>query len=571
MAKVDIGASETPCKIDLDRLIETRLFISAGSGAGKSWTIRKFVEEAYGKYPIIVLDIEGEFASLREKYDFILAGKDGDIPTDIRTADLLALKILELNTSIIIDLYELKHHERLRYVRYFLDSLINAPKELWKPFIVVIDEVHLFVPQAGESEAASAVIDLATRGRKRGLCLVACTQRISKADKDVVAELANNCLIGRTALDIDLKRAADILGFSTKESIRSIRELDVGEFFVYGSAISRDVRKVKIGKVKTTHPKTGQRVVKFNKTPTDTIKNVLAKLGDLPKEAEEEAKDKAALAAKVRELQNQLRSKTINPADLKAAEEKAANVALGTVRQEFVKFQAKVDELEGKLVKIGTIVGTKPTGASEKFDFSAFTKKVVENIPKTVAPVRQQLAPRLSPGLPRNGVIFEKSTETEVFGKCERKILALLCSKPDDSLTKVQIGALTGYSAKSGGFNNSLSKLRARNLIIQRGDRFGISPQNAAEALEIVGDDFRGTGQEALEDWLSTLPKCEKEIYALLKADPDRIFTKNELGEESGYAPTSGGFNNAISRLCALGLAERKDGGISFNPALLGV
>lgn len=572
MGRVDIGTPETPCKIDLDRLIETRLFISAGSGSGKSYLIRKFVEETYGKYPIIILDLEGEFSSLREKYDFLLAGKDGDIPTDIRTADLLARKILELNTSIIIDLYELRHHERLRYVRYFIDSLIDAPKELWKPFIVIIDEIHQFIPQSGESEAAGAVIDLATRGRKRGLMLLGATQRISKADKDVVAELANNCFIGRTALDIDLKRAADILGFTTKEQVRSIRELEVGEFYVYGSAISHDVKKVRIGKVSTTHPKTGQRQVSFNRTPTETIKKVLAKLADLPKEAEEEIKDRAALLAKVKELQKQVRSQAINPEAVKEAEQRGIQMAIGTAKQEFVKFQSKVDELEGQLSKIGTIIGSKPTVASEKFSLSVFIKKVSDRLPSKphlIQPARVITSPP-----PRSGVILPKNFPTfdnQEFGKCEKKILALLCSKPEDTLTKVQIGALTGYSARSGGFNNSISKLRAVGFINQRGDKFGISPNRIQDATDLAGDHFRGTGIEALEDWLNTLPKCEKEIYSRLKNEPDRIFTKEEMGEETGYSPSSGGFNNSISRLCALGLAERADGGIRFNSQLAGI
>ena len=77
----------------------------------------------------IVLDLEGEFASLREKYDYVLVGKDGDIPTDIRSAEMLAKKLLEHRISAIIDLYELKHHERILFVKRFLDAMVNIKKE----------------------------------------------------------------------------------------------------------------------------------------------------------------------------------------------------------------------------------------------------------------------------------------------------------------------------------------------------------------------------------------------------------------------------------------------------------
>lgn len=48
------------------------------------------------------------------------------------------------------------------------------------------------------AESAGAVIDLATRGRKRGQCAVIATQRLSKLHKDAAAEMKNK-LIGGTS------------------------------------------------------------------------------------------------------------------------------------------------------------------------------------------------------------------------------------------------------------------------------------------------------------------------------------------------------------------------------------
>lgn len=120
-------------ELDLSRLISTRLLIQANAGAGKSWLIRRILEQTHGKVQQIVLDLEGEFSTLREEYDYLLVGKDGEIPANIQTAELLARKLLKLNVSTIIDLSELKHHERILFVKRFLDSLVNAPRELWHP------------------------------------------------------------------------------------------------------------------------------------------------------------------------------------------------------------------------------------------------------------------------------------------------------------------------------------------------------------------------------------------------------------------------------------------------------
>src|SRR5260370_4432259 len=239
--------------IDLPALLDTRLLIQANSGGGKSWLLRRILEQSHGKVQHIIIDLEGEFATLREKLDYVLAGRDGDTPADPKSAALLARKLLELNVSAIIDLYELHYQDRKHFVRLFLESMNNAPKDLWHPCLVVIDEAHKFCPEKEQSEASSAVIDLATLGRKRGYCAILATQRLSKLNKDAAAE-CNNKLIGRTTLDVDMKRASEELGFTSQEQAMRLRNLAAGEFFAFGPAISPEAIQVAIGSVQTTHP-----------------------------------------------------------------------------------------------------------------------------------------------------------------------------------------------------------------------------------------------------------------------------------------------------------------------------
>jgi DNA helicase HerA-like ATPase len=81
------------------------------------------------------------------------------------------------------------------------------------------------------------VITLCTQGRKRGYCAVLATQRLSKLHKDAAAELLNK-LIGRTGLDVDVKRAGDELGFD-KEQRQTLKTLAPGTFYAYGPAVSQ--------------------------------------------------------------------------------------------------------------------------------------------------------------------------------------------------------------------------------------------------------------------------------------------------------------------------------------------
>jgi phosphatidylserine/phosphatidylglycerophosphate/cardiolipin synthase-like enzyme len=136
---------------------------------------------------------------------------------------------------------------------------MQPPRDHWNPALVILDEAHLFAPEQGKAESTAAVIDIATRGRKRGLALVAATQRLSKLHKDVGAELLNK-LIGRTGLDVDVRRAGDELGMSARYAMSSLRDLHPGEFFAFGPALTRIVTKLQIGQVQTTHPKVGNRL-----------------------------------------------------------------------------------------------------------------------------------------------------------------------------------------------------------------------------------------------------------------------------------------------------------------------
>ena len=56
-------------EIDEKRLITERTFICSMTRYGKSYGIRKIVEELFGKTGIIIVDPEGEYASLREKLE----------------------------------------------------------------------------------------------------------------------------------------------------------------------------------------------------------------------------------------------------------------------------------------------------------------------------------------------------------------------------------------------------------------------------------------------------------------------------------------------------------------------
>ena len=145
----------------------------------------------------------------------------------------------------------------MRCAAAFLGGLFEADRDLWYPMLVVVDEAQLFAPAVGgevsdEARKVSlgAMTNLMCRGRKRGLAGIIATQRLAKLAKNVAAE-ASNFLMGRTFLDIDMARAADLLGMERRQA-EMFRDLERGQFVALGPALSRRPVPVRIGAVETS-------------------------------------------------------------------------------------------------------------------------------------------------------------------------------------------------------------------------------------------------------------------------------------------------------------------------------
>ena len=543
--------SNNPITIDVQRVIEGRLLFQANSGGGKSYALRKFCEITHGKVQQIILDVEGEFASLREKFDYILVGKDGDIPINIRASDLLARRLLELNTSAIIDLYELKHHERKRFVKLFLDSLVNSPKELWHPCLVIIDECHIFAPEksSGEAESLDSVKDLATRGRKRGFALVAATQRLSKLSKDVVAEL-NTKLIGRSSLDVDMKRAAFELGFTDKRDILSLRSMNKGEFYAFGSALTTEVTKIKIDKVVTTHPEAGKTYKITRSAPAEKVKRVLEKLKDLPVEAEEELKSRDDLKRKIIELNRELITlKRTNPVEqvdkntLNRHYDKGFNDAIKTTNERIPNI---LNHINSEIKIIDNL----------KRQIEPNLKKTLENLSYILGSVESlktnktlQTKIDIKPPEPiqlDRQVRMDIQTDNEI-GAGPMKILNAIAQFDPKEISIYQAGTFAGYSVGSGTWTNYISLLRKNYLINKTGKMLSLTDQGREKTRDITP--LPTDSNSLLNIWKQKLPAGPAKILQVLFDEYPNAIDRTELAQRSGYAYGSGTWTNYISIL----------------------
>jgi hypothetical protein len=268
---IDMGTApgDTPAELDLEELLATRLLVQGNSGSGKSHLLRRLLERSAPWVQQVIVDPEGDFVTLADRFGHVVVDA-----ADHREAGLhqIANRVRQHRVSVVLNLENLEAERQMRHAAAFLGGLFETDRDLWYPVLVVVDEAQLFAPAAGgevsdEARKASlgAMTNLMCRGRKRGLAGVVATQRLAKLAKNVAAE-ASNFLMGRTFLDIDMQRAADLLGMDRRQA-EQFRDLERGQFVALGPAISRRPLKVRIGAAETAGRAGSPRLVPLPETP----------------------------------------------------------------------------------------------------------------------------------------------------------------------------------------------------------------------------------------------------------------------------------------------------------------
>ncbi|MGH8897935.1 MAG: helicase HerA domain-containing protein [Egibacteraceae bacterium] len=561
MKPVVIGkAGKRTVALDLEVLLRTRLLVQANSGGGKSYLLRRLAEQMFGKIPVHIIDPEGEFSTLREKYAYVLVGKGGETPAHPGSAALVAHRLLECRASAVLDVYDLKPATRHHWIKLYLEALVDAPKTLWRPTVIIIDEAHVYAPEKGqgESEAYGAVIDLVTRGRKRGFCPILATQRLGKLSKNVSAEMLNR-LVGMTFEDVDLVRAADLLSVPRSDRDAFFKDMKVtepGQFWALGRAIAKDRILVHVGRVETTHPEPGKGGYSDVPPPApEQVRALLPRLQDLPKEAEEKAKSEGALRAEIRSLKAQLAAQpkprveapkplvrevaVIPPKDLVRLERamETADRAAGKIQDSLGALRGFADQIRGSVrtieQKARTAAATPPPARPPS--------------PRPVAPAPRAPVPHAAAPAGENG---------EALDKPQRAVLVVLGQYADGCLIG-KLALLTGYRV-SGGFRNALGALRTKGYMT--GLNTG-TMQITERGIEALGSDYAPLpeGADLTNYWRNhpSFGTCERKVFGTLLENPDGM-TMDQLAEATGYG-ISGGFRNALGALRTAGVLVGKN------------
>jgi len=227
-------------QLDLEDIIGQCIAILGIRGSGKSNTAGVIFEELLrNNYPLSIIDIDGEYFGLKEKYEILVVGtgEGVEIEVDPGCAREVAEISMEKNVPVVVDLSGFLSEERTRFLQEYLTSLWTLAGKLRRPYIIGIEEAHEFIPQAVRGPVKELVTRVALRGRKRGLGAIIISQRSAKVEKDVLSQ-AGMLFLHRVVHEADMRVYSEILPWRKTEVKEIITGLETGDcVFVNGDSV----------------------------------------------------------------------------------------------------------------------------------------------------------------------------------------------------------------------------------------------------------------------------------------------------------------------------------------------
>ncbi|MDR9411754.1 MAG: DUF87 domain-containing protein [Haloquadratum sp.] len=357
-------------------LLTGRGFITGKSGSGKSNTASVILEELLElRFNLLIVDIEGEYYGLKDRYDLVHAGADDrcDISVGVSDAADIAELALVMNMPVVLDISEFADPMVAReLVTAVVEELYVQEKAVRKPFLLVVEEMQEFMPQTGGGDELSHLLErVAKRGRKRGLGMLGLSQRPSSVDKNFITQ-CDWMVWHRVTWKTDLDIVRNILG---AEKAQQIEDVDTGEGFLM-TDWDEQVRRVHFKKKRTHDAGATPGLESYETPPPSVVSDRLAEkfdtegidltpsveppvpptdtedAGEGREDAEDdeghtEAVSRAALVATVRQLQRENAALREELAAVPAAEADADGPSDGAVPDLSAQAPERPPEREG--------------------------------------------------------------------------------------------------------------------------------------------------------------------------------------------------------------------------------
>ena len=218
-------------QLKLDDVIGRLIAILGIRGSGKTNTSAVILEELL-KYnmPLTIVDIDGEYWGLKEKYEILAVGKSEnvDVKIEVEHAEYVAEVSISKNVPVILDVSGYLNEKIYKLLFKYFKRIWYLAGKFRKPYMIILEEAHEFIPQGIKTDLKEVITRIALRGRKRGLGAVIISQRSAKVEKDVLSQ-AEILFLHKVVHPADLKVYKEILPLPSKDVVDMVTALNVGE------------------------------------------------------------------------------------------------------------------------------------------------------------------------------------------------------------------------------------------------------------------------------------------------------------------------------------------------------
>jgi len=224
----------------LDLALETEAFVGRSvavlgiTGSGKTNTAAVLIEELLTQgLPMTIVDIEGEYWGLKQSYDLLIAGRSEHAELEIGpdNAAQLAKISVQRGISVILDLSDYTQDEQYDFLVAYFQSLWDVAGKERKPYQIILEEAHEWVPQGSRTPLKQLLSRIALRGRKRGLGIILMSQRSAKVEKDVLTQVPL-LFLHKVVHPIDLKVYKELIPLPGTQVEAMVGALELGQAVV---------------------------------------------------------------------------------------------------------------------------------------------------------------------------------------------------------------------------------------------------------------------------------------------------------------------------------------------------
>ena len=527
--------------------LDKHVAILGKTGSGKSNLAKLITEDLLGsKSRVCVIDPTGTWWGLRLKADgktpsgyscVIFGGQHGDLPLSGSHGEAIAKVVSTTSTPAIIDTRALPATERTRFFTDFAETLRGANRG---ELTLVIDEAHLFMPQAGSGagKASTAMLhagnNLVSLGRGVGLRIILVCQRPTKLHKDALTQVETLVSMRFTGPQ-DQNAIREWVEDATSDGFdpKQLRHLPVGDAWVWYP--EQDYLKRVHTPLASTYDSghtRSQEVPDLPKIDVAAIESLLKQdaLGS-------DAEDPRALKRRISELEQELRQQRSRAIDEDEIDRRVSAKLAGERKRLKSEMRELIDGLSREIDRFG--------------------KRLEGSRPKTERSFEDKSAAKPDADVNRNGTRRGLNSPNGLTGP-QQRILTALGWLEDLELTdranRVQVAFLSRYKPKGGAFNNALGSLRSRGLIdYPRSGEVKLTTEGRKYVPSLEKPLTTSDLQDAVMARLSEPQR--RVLRPLISAYPDPIDV-DELARVSGYEKGGGAFNNTRGSLRSLGLIE---------------